>query len=232
MAEERLLITGYRGYNLVTSYTVNNHPVLAGLFGYIWPSRSMIAECDENHKKHIPSKNCSCGIYALSTLEEMFNLRFNVLFMTKCALYGRVLEGTKGYRAEKVEILEILVPSCQYCPAPSDYVLGHSLAGGLWLCTQCYEKQGFGMNAINIQQMANYYDVPVVHVPLLDHFRRAKISERMLPVFQRIAPGVQPLTSVDQFIYEMQKRWMLQFFAAVMIAFAIMSSAIINLIRH
>ena len=226
------MITGYRGYNLVTGYTVHNHPSLAGLFGGIWTSRSMIADCGAHHKKGIPAKNCTCGIYALPTLEELFDLRLNVLFMTKCALYGRVLEGTKGYRAEKVEILEILVPSCQYCPAPSDYVLGHSLAGGLWLCTQCYEKQGFGMNAINIQQMANYYAVQVVHVPLLDLFRDARIGERSLPGIQRIAPGVQPLTSVDQFVHEMQKRWILQFLAAVMIAFAIMSSAIINLIRH
>jgi hypothetical protein len=73
---------------------------------------------DDNN---IPSENCSCGFYAVKTHRGLSPDSW----LMKVRLYGRVIEYTEGYRAEKQNILEIWPPDNFYDPymnqLPTEY---------------------------------------------------------------------------------------------------------------
>src|SRR5438128_10471616 len=73
--------------------------------GVVWPGRGpLLAECHERHAA--PDEDCQCGIYALAERELPYysydaeGAWAYPVFGT-VALYGRVVRGSRGYRAEK-----------------------------------------------------------------------------------------------------------------------------------
>jgi hypothetical protein len=87
----------------------------------VWPHDDwMIAECP-NHHDHkveggVPGKNCTCGIYAAKTREQLVNLKYGVyseyqnVVIGEVAMVGKVIPGSQGWRASKARIKSILVP--------------------------------------------------------------------------------------------------------------------------
>lgn len=79
----------------------------------VWTSRIMEAECSECERT--AGKGCTCGIYGLADVEKVSKylaltpgLRNGAL--VKVRGYGQVTEGSKGWRAERAEIVSILAP--------------------------------------------------------------------------------------------------------------------------
>jgi hypothetical protein len=70
-------------------------------FDHKWPvGKELVARCNET-KHRPPYQRCGCGVYALKSLEI---LRRSSYFNGECfgqvALWGKVIEGEDGYRAE------------------------------------------------------------------------------------------------------------------------------------
>jgi len=91
-------IIAWRAWNVLWPYhlvNLNNHD--------LWlPRERMEARCiREEHPegKEIPSIECTCGIYALQTKEEV-QKQFPALVYGEVYLWGRIVEFTKGYKAQ------------------------------------------------------------------------------------------------------------------------------------
>jgi hypothetical protein len=87
-----------------------------------WPHTGpLLAECHARGEHPPPAKGCSCGIYALADVEiPYYSYDGDYQVFGKVALYGRVVKGTRGYRAEKARPLEL-------CVAHKDFALAKPL---------------------------------------------------------------------------------------------------------
>ena len=73
---------------------------------------------DADHAAEIPVESCSCGFYCAKTLEHLQGMGYignvsaqeKVPVVGKLALWGKVIEGTQGWRAEKAYPVELYVP--------------------------------------------------------------------------------------------------------------------------
>jgi hypothetical protein len=79
----------------------------------IWPWREpLLAVCDRNSHQP-PHPNCTCGIYALANGDFPYydydagGGPFGYPVFGQVALYGTVVRGTRGYRAEKARPVEL-----------------------------------------------------------------------------------------------------------------------------
>lgn len=82
------------------SWAVNNGRLTSLTFEFGWPvGKELDAICTDRHR--CPSQRCQCGIYALKSLAI---LRKSSYFGYDCygqvALWGKIIEGEDGYRAE------------------------------------------------------------------------------------------------------------------------------------
>lgn len=71
----------------------------------LWPKgRPLHATCFLAGSKHVaPSIRCTCGIYATKSIELLFHelpFRKATDVIGQVSLWGRVIEGSRGYRAE------------------------------------------------------------------------------------------------------------------------------------
>jgi hypothetical protein len=76
------------------------------------PGRLLIAQCSRggNHEEGVPDPDCSCGIYATTSLDivnEYLCDESPVLGVVE--LGGRTIPATSGYRAEAARVAAILV---------------------------------------------------------------------------------------------------------------------------
>jgi hypothetical protein len=85
----------------------------------VWPARTeLVAVCEGGHVLHHNHENvidprCSCGIYGARTLVDLHALGFGIpprylddepeqpLVVGTVALWGRVIEGPRGYRGQR-----------------------------------------------------------------------------------------------------------------------------------
>jgi hypothetical protein len=85
-----------------------------------WPPRERFgAECDRGHVP--PSANCSCGVYAVKTFEELRGNGYNweevpldengVWVVAQIKLWGQVRRGRIGYRAQYAYPQKVYVPA-------------------------------------------------------------------------------------------------------------------------
>ncbi len=87
-------------------------------FGVRWPLREpMRAACDDG--RHAPpGERCSCGIYAADSLTHLQDMGYNGFEFTEettvvigeVKLWGKVVAGTQGWRAEFAYPSVLLVP--------------------------------------------------------------------------------------------------------------------------
>lgn len=113
---ESELLYGWRGMSLKER---KNRPMLKGVVT-TWPEREMIATCDpkargleaqkQEHdpertaRLHLGNDACRCGIYALKKIDlDMLDHPLLAL----CVLDGVLVEGTTGYRAERVRLEQL-----------------------------------------------------------------------------------------------------------------------------
>ncbi len=77
----------------------------------VWPARErMEASCRIGHEP--PAKSCGCGLYAASTLEHLQGMDYHrhEAVIGQVALWGRVIAGTLGWRAQFGYPERLLVP--------------------------------------------------------------------------------------------------------------------------
>jgi hypothetical protein len=80
-----------------------------------WPVRQVfqaVCEGGDNHSGPAPDRDCNCGIWAFKTMEDLVaglnrDHVHDLRVFGKVALWGRVIETTKGYRAEKAYPTEL-----------------------------------------------------------------------------------------------------------------------------
>lgn len=112
---------GWKGLLADTAGSLSSPAVRAD-----WPARKkFVAACDL-HKAHKPPvKSCGCGIYAVKTFEDLKEHGYNMLgdreqtlywpeqtyVVVQVALWGEVVEGRIGYRAQYAYPQKVWVPS-------------------------------------------------------------------------------------------------------------------------
>lgn len=75
---------------------------LTSLNGATWvPNEAFRAVCDQGAHAVIPSRECSCGVYAVRRRDDLGGEPSPPLVIGMVALWGRVLEYECGYRAER-----------------------------------------------------------------------------------------------------------------------------------
>jgi hypothetical protein len=77
-----------------------------------WPVGAFTAACKAGaeHEDGVPDPNCRCGIYATTDLDIIAGyLSESAPVMGLVAMGGRVIDGTKGYRAAAVKVAAILL---------------------------------------------------------------------------------------------------------------------------
>jgi hypothetical protein len=109
-------VVGFRAWYVKTSRL--RPPVLTSLMNQVpWPHDDwMRATCDKfGDDGSIPHPEpCSCGIYAARDRRELsrqwrYN-RFDGVVIGECGLAGRIIPGTKAFRAEKARVLRLWLP--------------------------------------------------------------------------------------------------------------------------
>lgn len=90
-------------------------PVLLSLNGEEWPPHDwMVAECSRRcEPEELPGVRCSCGIYAATDPKHLAKLRYNReknAVVGEVALAGRIIPGTRGWRAARARIVRLWVP--------------------------------------------------------------------------------------------------------------------------
>jgi hypothetical protein len=85
---------------------------------YFWaPRKAMRAECAFGHDEHVPGETCYCGFYSAKTLNHLAGMHYHqysgstwLNIVGKVANWGKVIEGTQGWRAEWAYPLEFYIP--------------------------------------------------------------------------------------------------------------------------
>jgi len=114
---------GWRFWKVTPESNGSVSPVLGSVtIDSVWGDRRVEARCMDpvaaargGHER-IPVLECTCGIYALKEPLMPVYAAGGVWAAGQVALTGRVLEGRRGYRAEKAEIVGSLrvVAACRY----------------------------------------------------------------------------------------------------------------------
>jgi hypothetical protein len=94
-------------------------PILSSLTASAdWPTADLMASCDRRlgRRRHevgtrVPVLDCSCGIYAGRSPSAVTGSGHPVVATGPVRLSGRVIEGRRGYRAERARITGPLVVS-------------------------------------------------------------------------------------------------------------------------
>lgn len=123
-------VTGFRAWGLQWNGRVPRlFSVTAGSFGIelidtIWPTnRWLQATCPNGHEPgEVPVEDCSCGLYAAKTLEQLVTLQYGAYgaegvqdkAVGEVAFAGKVIEGTQGWRAERGRIVRLWLPLHQW----------------------------------------------------------------------------------------------------------------------
>jgi hypothetical protein len=89
-------------------------------YDYYWtPHRAGVAVCEKGcEKRQVPGESCTCGFYAAKTLDHLLGMGYpvydpessQVCVIGQLALWGKVIEGTQGWRASKAYPKKLWVP--------------------------------------------------------------------------------------------------------------------------
>lgn len=100
------------------AWVVQPGPVLASVVHHaIWlPCKRFEANCLKGHS--VPDRKCRCGVYAASTREHLGEMSYpeydlaigHVVVVGEVALWGGLISGDKGLRAEFAYPIRLLLP--------------------------------------------------------------------------------------------------------------------------
>jgi hypothetical protein len=135
-------VPGWRAWGVETSTPrFGNVPLLQAVThaGYVWtPGVPARAECDRSRRSsgpdHVPGEQCSCGFYSAKSLGHLMSMSYHQydaesrgLFhiVGKVANWGKVVEGTQGWRAEYCYPIALFVPfEAHYLAEPLSLAYG------------------------------------------------------------------------------------------------------------
>lgn len=74
--------------------------------------------CDSSEDGRCPGEHCACGLYAAASAEQLDDLSYATTYMQggsisvvgQVAMAGKIIEGDKGWRAEKARVYKLYVP--------------------------------------------------------------------------------------------------------------------------
>lgn len=88
--------------------------------GYYWtPRRAALAECQYACEGvELPGERCSCGFYSAKSLRHLLSMGYHsydaengrVCVVGKVACWGKVIEGSQGWRSSKAYPVALYVP--------------------------------------------------------------------------------------------------------------------------
>jgi len=77
------------------------------------------ATCGRGHHHRAPDLHCACGFYALREPPRTWMTPRNVMLQVE--LSGKIIVGTKGYRAQHSQVLAVYLGQCE-CGLPASHV--------------------------------------------------------------------------------------------------------------
>jgi hypothetical protein len=113
-------VGGWRAWNVKRQPPMyGNAPRLeSATYAYYWAPRvAARAECSKD-PGHVPGEDCSCGFYSAKTLAHLREMGYSeydengeyVTVVGEMAQWGKVIEGSQGWRAEYAYPSTIYVP--------------------------------------------------------------------------------------------------------------------------
>jgi hypothetical protein len=78
------------------------------------PHERIEADCHKDHD--VPDPQCSCGLYAARTLDHLSEMSYHLysdddfVIVGEVAMWGGVIEGTQGWRAQFAYPRRLLIP--------------------------------------------------------------------------------------------------------------------------
>jgi hypothetical protein len=85
---------------------------------FVWPKKAWaVATCAVQTNRHNPpGEKCSCGLYAATSRDQLLAMRYYQFraeydfVIGEVGLAGKVIPGTRGWRAEKARVAKVYVP--------------------------------------------------------------------------------------------------------------------------
>jgi hypothetical protein len=129
MPDEIEVEYGWRAWKVKRTVAPGEVPILhSATYGATWAVREpTVAICDrstgrangvqrEGHE--VPDEDCTCGLYSAKTLRHLQSMGYHgysqvgdqIAIIGRLKLWGKVIEGTQGWRAEKGYPAELYVP--------------------------------------------------------------------------------------------------------------------------
>lgn len=119
-------LIGWRTWQVALDLGVGELPILRSVTysSQFWTPREAVeATCERtSHKGYeahpVPVQSCSCGLYSAKTLEHLQSMNYHrydpdagsVAVVGSVSLWGKVIEGTQGWRAQFGYPRELFVP--------------------------------------------------------------------------------------------------------------------------
>lgn len=104
-------MVGWRAWGVAGNLRPGELPLLhSATYGAVWtPREPMVAVCKSN-PDHVPGERCACGLYSAKTREHLQSMNYHrygerrsrheFCVMGEVNLWGKIVEGTQGWRAQ------------------------------------------------------------------------------------------------------------------------------------
>lgn len=92
--------------------------LFSATYQYFWAPRQKARALCPRDDTHVPGEDCSCGFYAAKTLPELRKMGYHsydengdtVTVVGQLAMWGKVIEGSQGWRSEYAYPAKLFVP--------------------------------------------------------------------------------------------------------------------------
>ena len=88
-----------------------------------WDRGPVTAACGSGRDHEAPQKSCRCGLYAKWDESGLASEFGNHEWITQVKAWGRVIPGSKGFRAQHMQITGIRPPKCEQCDEPATHMI-------------------------------------------------------------------------------------------------------------
>jgi hypothetical protein len=115
-------VEGWRAWGIKADVESWEIPVLHSVTSgsHVWQPREVqIATCNKRKDHECPDERCSCGLYSAKTLEHLQSMTYHLYdaeaqgmfhVVGQVANWGKVIEGSQGWRAAKAYPAQLFVP--------------------------------------------------------------------------------------------------------------------------
>lgn len=88
-----------------------------------WERGHVTAACGNGKDHEAPQKDCRCGLYAKWDEPGIASEFGNHEWITQVKAWGRVIPGSKGFRAQHMQITGLRPPKCEQCEEPATHMI-------------------------------------------------------------------------------------------------------------